>query len=1001
MKKLWLPLLFLLTFLGMNNSAYAQNYVQNDIAIGPTGQPLGGATITVCQPTAVGLPCNTLATIYSDAAGTPKSNPFTTDGNGNITFAVAPGNYIYTITKQDTRGYTVVLTAPCVEMSACGGGGDITFTAPPGFVVRGSPGDNITLGMPMSWTTGDLLIGNGAGSVARLGVGTNGDQLTVVAGLPAWVTPSSGTTQVVCQMNYGNQNSGTPLITGDIQPQGSQCNIPQSGTMSSVVVMVDSGASTVELGYRHSGSTTALTGVLTPTTVGGITYPVVCANVAGTAQVIEGVSVTCGTLSNTALTAGDYIETIGGTADGTSEAMSIAVIFSQPGGGGGGGSGSCGTLSAEQILFGTGVATCATSPNLTWDGTVLSVMGTVHSGPATSIVQGYADDMAAGEGLDVLFDPCDPSIATCSPYTTAFFQTGTSSTAIYRGITSTSFNGFDRGFAAGMYSINEILDGNTFPYSMSNGAMTNFGPGSSSSTLTNHYGYYAGQTFSDSTGQPNIPNLYNFYAAGPQADGQMGTATIGKNVGLGIASMQSGSQYTVTTGIGIEIADQGSGKAITVAGGETDLQSTVIAAGQGLACVEGSLPSAITGKDILACDSSTHTMKLSNNGGGFGSIVAGTVSVPQGGTGQTSLTAHGVVIGEGTSGVNVTTAGTAAQCLTSNGASADPTFQNCGGAASTALSGITPATGPSIIGSGDYNIRFNWNLSTGSGTGFYIGESGASTATGASLFRSSTLTSSTLFPVQFDNAGNGLRMSTTGVLGPLGSGGILWGGLLNFPTTCTNQFVRTPSASSFGCASVNLTSDVTGILPIANGGTNTSNAPVKRLLIRVAGCNGSTAAPSFDLPLSGGMAYNCKTDATNGTVQGIMAAAQSTVAYATLVVPDDWASFKSAKILFTTADATSGHTIIFTISTACVAPNAGNTDTPAYNSANAFTTTTIGGGATANALYSTTAGTVTNTGCAAGDIMHVKLARTNTDTSTDTAIALTGDLVLAYVGTYQ
>lgn len=996
MKKLWLPLLFLLTFLGMNSSAYAQNYVVNDVAAGPTGQPLGGATITVCQPTAVGLPCNTLATIYSDAAGTPKSNPFTTDGNGNITFAVAPGNYIYTITKQDTRGYTVVLTAPCVEMSACGGGGDITFTAPPGFVVRGSPGDNIILGMPMSWTTGDLLIGNSAGSVARLGVGTNGDQLTVVAGLPAWVTPSSGTTQVVCQMNYGNQNSGTPLITGDIQPQGSQCNIPQSGTMSSVVVMVDSGASTVELGYRHSGSTTDLTGVLTPTTVGGITYPVVCANVAGTAQVIEGVSVICGTLSNTALNAGDYIETIGGTADGTSEAMSIAVIFSQPGGGGGGGSGSCGTLGVGEILFGTGVATCATDPNFTWDGTgpVLNMNGSINV-TSTTLPGGSSGSPGAP-----IFAQYLPNGAMGN---TTLWGVSTEVQPINSNITG--YNNFDNGFVSGVYSatvegVNTMPSGNTLPEFF--GYFSGLSFNSDDGLVGEAAGYNSQVGFSNSGGVHPLITSFTHFLAGPFMDHGSAGGEIGTAYGLRVESQQSpGGGITIDNPVGIDVEDQGTGKGIVVKGGETDLQSTVIAAGQGIACVEGSLPSAITGKDVLACDSSTHTMKLSNNGGGFGSIVAGTVSVPQGGTGQTSLTAHGVVIGEGTSGVNVTTAGTAAQCLTSNGASADPTFQNCGGAASTALSGITAATGASTIGSGDNNIRFNWNLSTGAGTGFYIGESGASTATGASLFRSSTLTSSTLFPVQFDNAGNGLRMSTTGVLGPLGSGGILWGGLLNFPTTCTNQFVRTPSASSFGCASVNLTSDVTGVLPIANGGTNTSNAPVKRLLIRVAGCNGSTAAPSFDLPLSGGMAYNCKTDATNGTVQGIMAAAQSTVAYATLVVPDDWASFKSAKILFTTADATSGHTIIFTISTACVAPNAGNTDTPAYNSANAFTTTTIGGGATANALYSTTAGTVTNTGCAAGDILHVKLARTNTDTSTDTAIALTGDLVIAYNGTYQ
>lgn len=55
--------------------------------------------------------------------------------------------------------------------------------------------------------------------------------------------------------------------------------------------------------------------------------------------------------------------------------------------------------------------------------------------------------------------------------------------------------------------------------------------------------------------------------------------------------------------------------------------------------------------------------------------VAGTLPVANGGTGEATLSAHGVVIGNGTSGVNVTGAGTAGQALTSNGASADPTFQ--------------------------------------------------------------------------------------------------------------------------------------------------------------------------------------------------------------------------------------------------------------------------------------------------------------------------------------
>lgn len=56
-------------------------------------------------------------------------------------------------------------------------------------------------------------------------------------------------------------------------------------------------------------------------------------------------------------------------------------------------------------------------------------------------------------------------------------------------------------------------------------------------------------------------------------------------------------------------------------------------------------------------------------------LIPDQATVANGGTGAVTLTAHGVLIGNGTSAVNVTAAGTAGQVLTSNGGSADPTFQ--------------------------------------------------------------------------------------------------------------------------------------------------------------------------------------------------------------------------------------------------------------------------------------------------------------------------------------
>jgi len=53
----------------------------------------------------------------------------------------------------------------------------------------------------------------------------------------------------------------------------------------------------------------------------------------------------------------------------------------------------------------------------------------------------------------------------------------------------------------------------------------------------------------------------------------------------------------------------------------------------------------------------------------------GALAVADGGTGQTTLAADGVLIGNATGGITVTAAGNAGEVLTSNGAGSDPTYQ--------------------------------------------------------------------------------------------------------------------------------------------------------------------------------------------------------------------------------------------------------------------------------------------------------------------------------------
>ena len=86
--------------------------------------------------------------------------------------------------------------------------------------------------------------------------------------------------------------------------------------------------------------------------------------------------------------------------------------------------------------------------------------------------------------------------------------------------------------------------------------------------------------------------------------------------------------------------------------------------------------------------SSTLPNPVQNNITRVGTITNGTwegttVAVDQGGTGRTTHTAHGILIGDGTNAIKSTAVGSAGQVLQSGGAGSDPTYSNAVYPAST------------------------------------------------------------------------------------------------------------------------------------------------------------------------------------------------------------------------------------------------------------------------------------------------------------------------------
>jgi hypothetical protein len=108
--------------------ASAQGSRKDDVVFGPSGHPVAGATVTVCQPSATGTPCSPLAAIYTDATLTvPAANPFQTDGIGNYHFYAAAGRYEVQISGPGITGTTtyhdVILPA---DVSSTGAGNNIS-----------------------------------------------------------------------------------------------------------------------------------------------------------------------------------------------------------------------------------------------------------------------------------------------------------------------------------------------------------------------------------------------------------------------------------------------------------------------------------------------------------------------------------------------------------------------------------------------------------------------------------------------------------------------------------------------------------------------------------------------------------------------------------------------------------------------------------------------------------------------------------------------------------
>lgn len=107
-------------------------------------------------------------------------------------------------------------------------------------------------------TTGDILYASSANTLARLGVGSSGQVLTVAGGVPSWATASSGGMTLLSTTTLSGSSTSVTSISGSYKDLQIQINgIGLNVTTGTIYMTVNSSGSNYQsVGLRSNGPAT-------------------------------------------------------------------------------------------------------------------------------------------------------------------------------------------------------------------------------------------------------------------------------------------------------------------------------------------------------------------------------------------------------------------------------------------------------------------------------------------------------------------------------------------------------------------------------------------------------------------------------------------------------------------------------------------------------------------------------------------------------------------------